>query len=627
MLKRRQFIKLGGLTTSSFIIGLNSCNKKMLTEKPSVSSKLIDPELDVQKTFMSKGAYLAGEAVKVSFELVNTGTSPVSLTELHVFLKDISDPYATFQSTINIATNITIAAGQKYVVTDKQVWVVPGYALLNAFGVFVGGTRQGGATIANTYQTFFRVTHTSRLSSFAITSSLYQGLKIHSLDGGMSAEYAVVKSLENLSPGVANSWLTSAPGSGPNSVYSSQDFLERSINQTVNYYNTQLGATTVFDTVIISTGVACIPYLSRTMKAPVLPAQFLVSCDSVKEIISVLQYAKDKGIDSYSTLGYDGSVTMAVAWVKLLQLPPQYIQFLKDHQVTNVVFTGTISNGAGEGTARKIKYNSTPDTGYNQGDIFLLYTEGGTANDVSNLQSRIRDLQPTYNSQLEPSFRQISDWESGLVDEQVNNFAVNARAGTSVSSVKLITATAAGGTLELYNLATYLTLAFMKKNGAAFPALSGVAMNPYLLSHPLYETKINYIPMLFWQLSPANDVVTRLDTVIKNAVLQYYPATNVKQLNIWVNTSKNFGGFRSSSIVSALDSTGYDNHSASNPNVEELWNPADGMTSICETVVNNILLYSSPSALKNWNDGLAALAPSDLDAIPSKFSNILVINK
>lgn len=623
MLKRRQFIKLGGLTTSSLIIGLNGCNKKMLSEKPIVSSKMIAPELDVQKVFMSKGAYVVGEPVKVSFELVNTSTSPISLTELHVFLKDISDPYATFQSTVNIAANITIAAGQKYVITDKQIWVVPGYAQLNAFGVFVGATRQGGATIANTYQTFFRVTNSSRLSSYAITSSLYQGLTIHSLDGGMSAEYTVVKSLENLSPGVANSWLTSAPGSGPNSVYSSQDFLERSINQTVNYYNTQLGATTVFDTVIISTGVASIPYLSRTMKAPVLPAQFLVSCDSVKEIISVLQYAKDKGIDSYSTLGYDGSVTKAVAWIKLLKLPPQYIQFIKDHNVTNVVFAGTVTNGAGEGTAKKILYNSSSSTGYHQSDIFLLYTHGGTTDDFDNLYNRIKDLHD-YDNLLESNYRQISDWESGLVDEQVNNFAADARTGTNVTSVKLITATAAGGTLELYNLATYLTLAFMKKNGAAFPALSGVAMNPYLLSHPLYETKINYIPMLFWQLTPAGDVVTRLDTVIKNAVLQYYPNTDLKQLNIWVNTSKNFGGFQSPSLVSALQSTGYNNRTVSNPNVEELWNPADGMTSICETVANNILFYSSPSALKSWNDGLAALAPADLDVIPLKFNGIVV---
>ena len=51
------------------------------------------------------------------------------------------------------------------------------------------------------------------------------------------------------------------------------------------------------------------------------------------------------------------------------------------------------------------------------------------------------------------------------------------------------------------------------------------------------------------------------------------------------------------------------------------------MTSICEIVANNILLYTSPAALKNWNDGLAALAPFDLDIIPSKFSGIVVTNK
>ncbi|HRN55529.1 MAG TPA: hypothetical protein PLL71_03710 [Agriterribacter sp.] len=170
----------------------------------------------------------------------------------------------------------------------------------------------------------------------------------------------------------------------------------------------------------------------------------------------MLQYAKDKGIDSYSTLGYDGSVTKAVAWAKFLQLPPQYIQFIKDHNVTNVVFAGTVTNGAAEGTAKKILHNSTSSTGYYKSDIFLLYTHGGTTGGFDNLYNRIKDLHD-YDNLLESHYRQISGWKSGLLDEQINNFAVDARTGTSVTSVKLITATAAGGTLELYNPATYLT--------------------------------------------------------------------------------------------------------------------------------------------------------------------------
>ncbi|HRO46015.1 hypothetical protein [Agriterribacter sp.] len=634
MLKRRKFLRWGGLASTSLLLPLTACRKVLNTpeanKQKSLSQKtsFSNGGLTFSKCATNKGAYLAGESVTLSLDVQNITGQTIQLNELHVFFKDISDPYATFNQTVTLATNITIAAGQTYSIVNKPIWTVPSYALLNAFGEFIGGTFQNNSTIPNTFMTFFRVVNQNILTTFKITAASYQGLSVHLLDGGMSAEYAIGKAAENLSAGVAHSWYPSAPGSGPRSVYSTTRFLEASVNNTVNYYNQQFGSTTTFDTVVISTGVASIPYLSRTMKAPVLPLHFLVSADTVKEIAAILQYSKDHGYDAYSVLGYDGSVAKAVSWIKLLRLPPQYITFLQQHNVKNIVITGTTTLGAGEGTAKKILYNNTPSTGYNQSDIFLLYTQGGTTGDFDNLYSRIKDLHD-YDNLLESNYRQISDWESGVADEQINNFSAVAKSQTGVTSVQVLTATVSGGTLELYNLATYLTLSFMQKNNLVFgsnPVL-GVAMNPYLLSHPLYETKIQYLPFLYWQGGPPSSIVDRLTTSTKNTILSYFPNTNFNGLSFWVNTSKNFGGFQASGLVSELQARGLLNITKSNETIDEVWNPNDGMSAICERVASNILQYSSPAALKTWDNTLVALAPADLVTLASRHSNIIVIQK
>ncbi len=634
MLNRRKFLEIGGLASTSLLLPITACRRALNVIDPDNNKSLLQRTsfsnggLTFSKCITNKGAYLTGEAVTLSLDVKNTTAQSIELTELHVFFKDISDPFATFHQTVSLATNITIAAGQTFSIVNKPIWTVPSYAQLNAFGEFIGGTFQNNTTIPNTFMTFFRVVNQNMLTTYKITADTYQGLSLHLLDGGMSAEYVVGKAAESLSAGVAHSWYPSAPGSGPKSVYSTPGFLEASVNKTVDYYNQQFGSTTTFDTVIISTGVASIPYLSRTMKAPVLPLHFLVSVDTVKEITAILEYSKDLGYDAYSVLGYDGSVVKAVSWIKLLSLPPQYISFLQQHNVKNIVIAGTTTLGAGEGTAKKILYNSNPSTGYNQSDIFLLYTHGGTTSDFDNLYSRIKDLHD-YDNMLENNYREISDWESGVVDEQINNISTVSKTEAGVTSVQVLTATVSGGTLELYNLATYLTLSFMQKNSAVFgsnPVL-GVAMNPYLLAHPLYETKIQYIPFLYWQGGPPSAIVDRLNSDIKNTILAYFPTTNFTGLNFWVNTSRNFGGFQATGLVSQLQARGLLNTTKSNETIDEVWNPADGMSSICENVANNILQYSSPAALKTWDNSLIALAPADLATLASMHPNIVVIQK
>jgi hypothetical protein len=626
MINRRKFLELSGIASTAMLLPLEGCQKAMFPNK-IVSNVVTSGGIIISKCYTQKGYYLINEIVNISFDVTNTTSSSITLTEIRVYLKDISNLGATFTLTVTIANNVTIAAGGKYSVVNAAIWTVPSYALQDAYGAYIGATFQNGSTFTNSYLTFFRVMDQTKLNTYKITNSTYNGLSIQALDGGLSAEYAVGKAAEVLSDGVAHSWFTSASGSGPNSVYSTSNFLDLAVNTTVNYYNQTFGATTAFNTVVISTGVASIPYLSRVMKAPVLPLHFLVSANTVKEIIAILSFNSElKNYSSYCTLGYDGSITMAVAWIKLLAIPQQYIDFLTQHQVQNIVFAGTYgANGGGENTAKKIVYNNNPNTGYNNGDLFLMFPGGGTSSDLTNLYNKIVDLHD-YDNQIETNYRQISDWESGLVDEQINSFVSSIKSKTSVINIRRISAP---DSLTMYNLATYLTLTFMKKNQTIFtasgPAVLGVVMNPYLLAHPTYETKIQYIPMLFWQGNSGSSGVTRLVNQIQQNISTYFPTVNFTGLNFWINTSQNFGGYQAASIQSALQAQGLTNITMNDNTKDEVWNSADGMNAICEKVATAITKYSSPSAYKTWDNSLTILNAADLDALATRHTDITVV--
>ena len=105
------------------------------------------------------------------------------------------------------------------------------------------------------------------LTTYQIAKEEYKGLNVFMLDGGMSAEYAVQKSLANLTAGVSHTWRI-GPGGGPKPVWGTPDFLQQSVQHTVDLYNEYLGKSKKLKTVIIATGVPAVPYLSADMMLP-----------------------------------------------------------------------------------------------------------------------------------------------------------------------------------------------------------------------------------------------------------------------------------------------------------------------------------------------------------------------
>lgn len=570
-----------------------------------------------------KGSYFIGDKVNLSFTISNSSSSSIKIKSIKAKIQNLNHPNG-FINEISLEHNLIITGKNKYQLSNSEIWTVPANVAKDPYGVFIEYVLDNGHT-EMTYQTFFHVVDTNMITTFQIQRFSYHGLPVFSLDGGMSAEYAVEKSGANLASGISDSWKVNAHASGPNHVYATPEFLQNSVRQTVNFYNSILGSSTSVESVIISTGIPSVPYLSSAMKAPVLPLHFLVSANTVKEVQSVLNYSNAKGYSSYATLGYDASVPYAVAWVKLLDIPKEYIDFLIQHKVKNVILLGATAATGGEATAKKVISDTRTDLNkYSVGSLYILYPQGGIDADSIAIMEKIKDFNEI---KTQVNFTRVADWESGIIPEQVKNFSEKIKRKTAIKNIQFITALDDG---ELYNLATYVSLAFIYKNKNAFTTngsspINGVALNPYLLSDPLYENRFKYIPLVYWQGNPLHSIIDNLDKVVKPAISSYFPESMYADLNFWINSSVNFGGpEKAMAIKNALLANGFKNIKENDYSFDEVWDPKDGMDAPCEVRAKELIDFSSAQALKNWNTNLLPLSPDDLVDLSHRFSKILI---
>ncbi len=190
--------------------------------------------LVVTQCLTDKGFYKSGDPVNLSFQLKNTSTTAVHIKSVIARIAQL-DNGTGFLQEANILSATDIDAQGVKTITNTLIWTVPSSASTSsAFGVYVGYTTDAG-TLSIDYQTFFRVPSSSMLTTYAMNQTTYNGLPVYRLDGGLSAEYAVEKSAEVLTSGISHSWKVSSPGQGPNPVYSTPQFLDKSVNQTVDF--------------------------------------------------------------------------------------------------------------------------------------------------------------------------------------------------------------------------------------------------------------------------------------------------------------------------------------------------------------------------------------------------------
>ncbi len=584
---------------------------------------------EINNASTDKSSYKVGDAAKINMSVNNKSNETAKIRSIKIKVSGLADPMYFSENTI--AENVSIEAGQSYVIENKDFWnIAQNKNIIGSYGLWISIELEDGRAI-DKYCGFIRVIDDKTLLNYDVKKFDYNGLNVYALDGGMSAEACVEKSLESLDSTVSHSWYIQSNG-GPDFVYASENFLKDSIQKTVDLYNQNLGADTQFDTVILATGNCGVNYLSTITKAPVLPVQFLVTADTYKELRDVVDAANEAGIPCYSTLGHDLSMKKGVAWVKLLDLPQEYKDFLSRHNVKNVILAATENSGGGESRAKKAVEAGTNLDITNPGDIFVMYPNGytteGLALDEKELAACIKDYSELN---LENDFRDFSDWESGMIQHQVDSIAASAK--DVIGSSAKILQIAADGAKALYDYASYAVGRFYDKNKTMYNGdpVKGIVINPYLIGHPAYEIANGYLPIMLWQgNTDGNKIVNELVRVIgKGAVEKYFPNINFNNLNFWIDYTNNFGGdFQAQEIKQALLESGVSQGKIVENNylIDEVWDPSNGMDAPAEQIAVDIVEKNSMQPMKDKYAALSALSIEDLIAVAEDCEKIRTVS-
>jgi len=314
-------------------------------------------------------------------------------------------------------------------------------------------------------------------------------------------------------------------------------------------------------------------------------------------------------------------VPYAVSWIKLLELPKAYTDFIKKHKVKNVIILGATGTNGGETKAKQLLYNKKIVGQYANRSIYIMYP-GTSPDDVETLNTKIVDLK---EFKQQDDFIQIVDWESGINQKQLTNFSKDAKAIDSNILVSTVTAKNLG---RLYSLGAYSTLALMNKNRDKFNDVKGVILNPYLIAHPVIEVKKGFIPLLYWQLVGANHTVYNMENDAFKAIKYFYPKTNLKNLKLWLNSTRNFGAvWSATNLKKELVKKGYTNIIDNNYEVDEVWDLSDGVESPSELLFKEVNDNYGFKSLKIWNDSLKPLTIKDIQELSKIFGGFEVETK
>jgi hypothetical protein len=564
----------------------------------------VGPGIDQAGTDQS--GYRPGETVSVSFRLLNPAAEPLQIKEAVLEIRDLSDRTFPVVFRKTVASGLTLPAKNGQTFKLEGGYRIPaGTPPAKAYGITVDCRldKQADRRLA---VSFFRVVDDTTLVTYDIRRSQYQGLEIFELTGGMSAEYAVQKSLATLGCGISHGW--HGRQGGPEPVLSTPDFLQRSLRRTVGLYNGLIGEKTKVKTVIIGPGVPSVPYLATTMSAVYLPIHFLVSANSEFEIQSIVDQANGAGYSAYAVFGYDGSMPgVGVAWIKLLDLPAEYKKFIEDHQVEDVILYGVGEKVIGETCAQRVLAGKAAKAG-DPGTVDILFTHYGSARDKKALADRIYD----FDSLKLAEPRQIADWESGISSRQIAGFAASIKAATKARPCSI---TAEGDMIHLYDIAAGLAVKYIRKNEAALkpPYVKGVVFNEYLVSHPQYEIQAGLVPLLYWQFVPAKATVNRCFGPLKQAVARDYPevAARWQFQTCFMNSNYGREELKKELIAKGIDPAGI----AIREPGGDVWNPGNGMNAPCEKFAEAIVNGPGAATYRANMGALTPLTISEVQAI------------
>ena len=526
---------------------------------------------------LNKVAYWPGDPVNCSFTLKNETNYPMDIREVKVVIQNLDDGGCVLTEK-SVASHIQIEPGQSVPVDAGTLYTLPAALKPSSFCAvkFLLDFEDGITTTID--GTSFRAVNEQSLLTYDIQKLDYQGLPVYRQIGDMSAGFGVLKTMVAFDQGMAAT-MEEAPQGGTYPVAPTPEFLQRSVRKTVELYNSEIGAATKIKRVVVGTGIASVSYFATMMGAAYLPIHYLVSANSASEVQAILDYSNQNGYASYATLGYDGSMPgVGVAWIKLLALPDEYRKFIIEHEVENVIIAGIGEDVKSESYCRKLNKTGVDGQEYADGSLYILYTQSGSEHDIKTISRNVVD----YDTLSLEKGKDLADWESGVVNRQIDNISKGICEHTPAQVYSLI---ATHDMMDMYNLGANMGMYFMYKNREQTKvSVQGTYLNEYLISQPLYELTQGYIPLLFWQFVPPVSTIDRIKRDIQKVVDVYEKGILLENKTVHVNARIGKG-----ELVQELKKRGFRFVTKRKDNVEELWNLSDGINSPCEEVVQNIV--------------------------------------
>lgn len=463
---------------------------------------------------------------------------------------------------------------------------------------------------------FYRFHDQNELTTYNIEKEMYHNIPVYKVAGGMSMEYTVQKSIAALTRGISHTWAvdstTDETGNTvpdldqgpPLPVWGDVDFLDKSVKKTIELYNEHLDQGDI-NTVIIAPGVANVPYVSMAMQAPVLPLHFLVTTERISDVKAILDHANSTGYEAFATSGYDPSMPgLGVSWIKLLKLPQEYINFLTERNVQDVIIIGAQDKDAlGETEGARILFADTDVTlvsgDYQPGDVYVM-THGGEEGELRR-EAGFSDYTSLRDNGRIFDQASILDWEASVADIQILNFSNDIKSMNPAPSVYSITAVE---TLDLYQMATHVMHSLFKKNlGTQHLLATRIDLNEYLIGYPGYELYQRHLPYLYWQMTPIEYLQENLNTYLegiyrnssggpisRDSIMQHIPV----HINAKHPARKG--------IRQGLEDGGFSTVTINNWLKADVWDLSDGINAPCEIAAESIktLGYSNyENVLKN----------------------------
>ena len=333
-------------------------------------------------------------------------------------------------------------------------------------------------------------------------------LEVH---GGLSAEIIFGRSISHKRNIIYRGWVNKSPSGSPNFIKDSVEYivseLKKLVNVTAKY-------------AIIGSGLDCVSYMCDLMDYIYLPIQFLVEAHNIDGLKLMLENADKSGIKCYASI-INSKIypTSVVAYIKLLEIPKIYIDYLEQVRINRVLCIG-IYNRLGLNTCKIRQYtdSDSPRQFIQSKNIYLYYPNenyGGRHIDDTVYSDKIENINMSH---IKDTASYMCDWEYGV--DNIGEFLIPFNGKGYVIYSDNIT--------KMNILAYHITYQFMHNNDIT-PC--GFVLNTSLIGNPFYEAIHGYYTYIYKSSNP-NRIIDFLN-VAESQLLEF--SANSCQPEYWFN--------------------------------------------------------------------------------------------